>query len=147
MGRNRWTASPGIRSKYYMVVQIWVRNARGELLVQKRRSALEEASGLWATTAGWARAAQDSREAAVGEFGAELGIRASPGELRAVLRRTVDAGLGSAWLLDLTPEEVVPDPDALTGTLWATEDRMGGMVRDAGFFEYGVEYLDRLFGM
>ena len=37
--------------------------------------------------------------------------------------------------------------DEVTGTMWASESRIRGMVRDGGFFDYGAEYLDRLFGM
>ncbi|MDE0082455.1 MAG: NUDIX domain-containing protein [Gammaproteobacteria bacterium] len=134
--------------EYRLVVQVWVRNSRGEFLIQKRGLGLTEAPGLWAATAGWVVLGEDSSECAARELEEELGIRASPNELRMVLSRTVGVTLGSAWLLerDTGLEELSLDPDEVTETTWATEEEIRSMVRKGEFFDYGYEYFAKLFG-
>ena len=81
LGRTVRRGEPLAPGEYHLVVQVWVRNSRGEFLIQKRRLGLDEAPGLWAATAGWVAAGEDSLEGAVRELEEELGIRASPNEL------------------------------------------------------------------
>ena len=55
---------PMAEGEFHLVVQIWVRNPRGEYLIQKRADHLEILPGLWAATAGSVLAGEDSRTGA-----------------------------------------------------------------------------------
>ena len=149
LGRSIRRGEPLGPGEYHLVVQVWVRNSLGEFLIQKRGPGLTEAPGLWAATAGWVVAGEDSSGCAARELEEELGIRASPNELRMVLRRVVGATLGSAWLLDRDArlEELFLDPDEVTETTWATEEEIRSMVRKGEFYDYGDDYFAKLFGM
>ena len=133
--------------EHHLVVQVWVRNSRGEFVIHKRSSQLGEAPRLWATTAGWVTAGEDSLEGALRELEEELDIPADPGDLKEVVRRRIGSTLGTAWLLDrdVPLEELPPGSDEVSGIMWATTVEIVDMVRSGEFFDYGAGYFQRLF--
>ncbi len=77
--RNRTgrTAVRGIEmadGEYHLVVDIWIMNTKGEVLLQKRSMEKETAPGLWCCTGGAAIAGEDSAQAFIREMTEELGV-------------------------------------------------------------------------
>ncbi len=60
--------------EYHLVVDIWVMNAKDEMLLQKRSMEKETGPGLWCCTGGAAVAGEDSTQAFIREMTEELGV-------------------------------------------------------------------------
>ncbi len=60
--------------EYHLVVDIWIMNTKGEVLLQKRSMEKETGPGLWCCTGGAAIAGEDSAQAFIREMTEELGV-------------------------------------------------------------------------
>lgn len=60
--------------EYHIVVHIWIRNSKGEYLIQKRADTCSVLPGLWAVTGGSAILGESSKDACLRETKEELGI-------------------------------------------------------------------------
>jgi isopentenyl-diphosphate Delta-isomerase len=108
---------------WHRTVHVWVRNAGGELLLQKRSIVKETFPGLWdISAAGHICAGQLSEDAAIREMGEELGIVAKIGSLRFLFtiqksyvspdRRIKDFEISDVYLCTIPIEKnaITPDP-------------------------------------
>jgi 8-oxo-dGTP pyrophosphatase MutT (NUDIX family) len=128
--------------EYHLVVQVWVKNVQGQYLIQQRAD-----NGMWATTAGCVVAGETSQIGATRELTEELGIRATPHELRKVYQDTSRYALGTAWLLerDVADNEICIQAEEVIGTRWASEDVIRHMVDQGTFYDYGDTYFCHVF--
>ena len=77
---------------WHRAVHVWIVNGRGELLIQKRSSAIDLFKNLWdISLAGHVRSGETSTEAVRRELKEELGIEVGGGDLKFV--ETVRSGL------------------------------------------------------
>ena len=74
------------KGKYHLVVHIWIKNSKGEFLIQKRSSFKQPMAGEWAATGGAVVAGEESREGAKRELFEELGITPSDNDFTLVKR-------------------------------------------------------------
>lgn len=129
---------------YHLVVHIWYRNKKGELLVQRR--ALSRAMpGLWACTGGSALQGEDSEAALLRESREEMGIEPELSRAARVLSYTTADTLtdvylvpyeGDAAQLRLQEEEVM---DAK----WISPEELAACIgKDDVFWQY--RYLELL---
>lgn len=132
---------------YHLVVQVWVKNARGEYLIQNRADHVKQAPGIWATTAGSVVAGETSRIGAIRELAEELGIRAFPHELRKMYQDRSRDALGTAWLLerDVADEEICLQVEEVAEIMWADQDVIRKMVDQGLFYNYGDAYFRHVF--
>ncbi|MDP9311028.1 MAG: DUF402 domain-containing protein [Chloroflexota bacterium] len=128
--------------EYHLVVQVWVKNSRGEYLIQKRAD-----NGIWATTAGCVVAGETSGSGAIRELAEELGIRAAPHELRQMYQDTSQYALGTAWLLerDVADADMCIQAEEVTETMWANQALIRRMVDHGLFYDYGDAYFQHVF--
>lgn len=133
--------------EYHLVVQIWIKNKKGEYLIQKRSENIESLPGIWATTAGAVLAGETSLAGAIRELAEELGIKASPHELQKILQSTGSNSLGTAWLLerDIAHDKISVQKEEVSAIMWATEDVIKSMVEKGSFYDYGDEYFRHVF--
>ncbi len=142
LGRTVLRGVPLMEGEYHLVVQVWVKNAHSEYLIQQRAD-----NGIWATTAGCVVAGETSRMGALRELAEELGIRATPDELRQVYQDMSRYALGTAWLLerDVTANELSIQVEEVSEIRWATQDVIRQMVAEGMFYDYGDEYFYHVF--
>ncbi len=142
LGRTIVRGMPLNEGEYHLVVQVWVKNAHREYLIQQRAD-----NGIWATTAGCVVAGETSRMGAMRELAEELGIRAVPDELRLVYQDRSQYALGTAWLLerDVTANELSIQVEEVSEIRWATQDVIRQMVAQGMFYDYGDEYFRHVF--
>ncbi len=142
LGRTIVRGMPLNEGEYHLVVQVWVKNAHREYLIQQRAD-----NGIWATTAGCVVAGETSRMGAMRELAEKLGIRAVPDELRLVYQDRSQYALGTAWLLerDVTANELSIQVEEVSEIRWATQDVIRQMVAEGMFYDYGDEYFRHVF--
>jgi 8-oxo-dGTP pyrophosphatase MutT (NUDIX family) len=123
-------------------VHVWIRDEAGRYLIQQRAAHLAHAPGIWAVTAGYIRAGEESLAAAIRETSEELSLTLRSSQLRffgGVNRDDVRADL---WLADVSSGSlppVVPGPD-VSDWRWADRTEVESMVRSGVFFPYS--YLE-----
>ena len=135
LNRTVTRGTPLGRGEYHLVVQVWVKNSCGEVLIQKRAAHKKTFPGIWATTAGAVLAGEDARTGAVRELNEELGISASPHELQLILESIQDDSISTAWLLerDVTRAELTLQSEEVSATQWATQATIKRMIQDGTF--------------
>src|SRR5260221_4806945 len=76
--------------EYYLVVHVWIQDEAGDYLVQQRAHDRATDPGVWATTAGYVQAGEDSLAAAVRETHEELRLQLQPTQFRWLKRHALD---------------------------------------------------------
>lgn len=132
---------------YHLVVQVWVKNARGKYLIQKRAEHVQQAPGIWATTAGSVVAGEASRMGARRELAEELGIGAFLHELKQLYQDRSRDALGTAWLLerDVAHDEICLQMEEVGEIMWADRALIRMIVEQGLFYDYGDAYFWHVF--
>ncbi len=73
-------------NNYTLGVHVWIRNHKGEILLQKRSSEKHSFAGMWDITGGRARAKESSKQSMQREIKEELGIDVLESELKYLFR-------------------------------------------------------------
>ena len=71
---------------YHLVVHFWIKNKKGEFLIQKRSEKVEYNKGFWSFTGGSALAGENSEQAVAREVQEEIGIIIRPEDLKIIHR-------------------------------------------------------------
>lgn len=141
-GRTMLRGDPQKPGEYYLAVHIWIRNGRGEYLIQKRADDKPLWPGFWAVTGGAAIAGESSMETVLREIEEELGVKADPDRLRLVDRQRWKGWFTDVWLLeqDFPLENVIIQPEEVSAVMWASVDTIREMAKRGEFVQYS--YLD-----
>lgn len=130
------------------MVHVWIRNGRGEWLIDKRSPEKDLAPNIWETTGGSALAGENSLEAALREAREELGIALSPeeGRLWRSLRRDDQRyrDFCDIWLFEreVPLESVVFQPGETCDARWASAETIREMMREGTYFH--TPYFEEL---
>ena len=116
---------------YHLVVNIWVYNSRGQVLLTQRHPGIP--FGLkWACTGGSAIAGEDTLTAAVRETREEIGLTVQPQELiLAGQERRLHSFLDTFILCrDVGPGEIVMQPEEVVDFCWVGQSQYRRMERE-----------------
>lgn len=142
-GRTMVRGEPIRPGDYHLVVHIWIRNEKGEYLIQKRADHLEWKPGIWATTGGSVVAGEDSQAGAIRETREEVGLELEPDRMQYLTRRIGTNRIWDIWLADVVSDRSQVDlgPE-VADARWVTKAELLAMVAAGRFFNY--RYLDVL---
>lgn len=138
---------------YFLVVQVWKHNGKGEWLIDRREmKSGSRNTGKWETTGGCAIAGDDSLTAALRETKEELGIDLDPnkGTLFTRMLRHIDNGskwLQDAWIFewDGSIDEIEFQESETCDAMWATFDKIREMINAGEFLgEVFYPYFDEM---
>lgn len=71
---------------FFFIVHVWIRNAKGQYLIQKRNKDEDFSPFMWATTMGVVQTKQTTSEAALQEVKEELGLTFTKDQLTLIAR-------------------------------------------------------------
>jgi 8-oxo-dGTP pyrophosphatase MutT (NUDIX family) len=126
------------QGEYYHTVQVWIRNERGEYLAQQRAPHLLSAPGMWATTAGYVLAGEESIGGALREVDEELGLQLSLDCLKRFDRLFMGHLMQDIWIALVSRDTVgnpTPGPE-VSAWKWATKAEIAQMIEHGEFFAY-----------
>jgi 8-oxo-dGTP diphosphatase len=86
-GERALRSSPKQPDRFRLVIEVWMFNARGEVLMQQRSPHKKLLPGAWSPTTGCVQAGEDAVTGCLRELEEELGLKAAPEELELVEHR------------------------------------------------------------
>jgi 8-oxo-dGTP diphosphatase len=128
--------------EFFPVVHVWIRDEFGNYLIQQRAFDRLSDPGVWAITAGYILAGEDSLSGAIREVEEELGIQLSPSHLKRFDRHALENRLEDIWLADI-PRSSMGTPTLgpeVADWKWVSKVELEQMAGRNDFFRYS--YLD-----
>jgi len=143
-GRTVPRGTPLAPGEYYWVVHVWIRDETSQYLVQQRAHDRPVDPGVWAVTAGFVQAGEDSLSAALRETREELGLVLQPAQLRRLRQQALQNRFEDIWLATVTRAALgPPQPGAeVADWKWASKAALSELVSRGEFFRYS--YFDSL---
>lgn len=135
--------------QYHLVVHIWIKNSKGEFLIQKRSANRMPMPGEWAATSGSVRSGEVSKEAAMRELFEELGIRVMENEIQYVHRFTRKNSFVDLWYVgvDASVDSLVLQKEEVQDAKWVTAKELKEMIANHQFHNYGKDYFEHIFAL
>lgn len=150
-GRTVERGKPMRQDEYHIVVNVWIRNSKGQWLISKR-TANKHFPLLWEPTGGSAVAGESSFDAALRETREELGIELDPkkGNLFTTALRQYKKfpDFLDVWVFEheCGIESVTLQPGETCGAMWATSAEIKQLAQNGEFVPQNVfPYLDKLY--
>lgn len=130
--------------QFHLVVHIWIRNERGDYLIQKRADHLEWLPGIWATTGGSVISGEGSLLGAIRETREELGLDLSPSNMTRLARLKKTDSFVDIWLVRVQTDELGPHAfgSEVSETKWRSRPDILRMIAAGEFYDY--TYIDLL---
>ena len=120
------------------MVHVWIRDEAGDYLVQQRAHDRATNPGVWAVTAGYVQAGEDSLAAARRETLEELGLSLLPDQFRLLERHALDDRVEDIWLATVT-RAALGSPQAgaeVADWKWASKTVLSELIGRGEFFGY-----------
>ena len=135
--------------QYHLVVHIWIKNSKGEYLIQRRSDDRMPMPGEWAATGGSVRSGEGSKEAAMRELFEELGIRVMENEIQYMHRFTRKNSFVDLWYVgvDASVDSLVLQKEEVQDAKWVTAEELKMMVEHTQFHNYGADYFEHIFSL
>jgi 8-oxo-dGTP pyrophosphatase MutT (NUDIX family) len=123
--------------QYHLVVHIWIKNAEGKWLIQKRADHVEWAPGFWAATGGSAISGEDSLTAAIRETKEELGLDIDASQMKFISRIIRNTAFTDIWLAEsnVQPNDLVLE-HAVSDVRYVTVKELNEMIKAGEFINY-----------
>ena len=148
-GKTAERGKPMEKGEYFLIVDVWIINSAGELLISKRTPETEPEPDKWQPTCGCAIAGDDSVSAALREVKEELGLALDPEKGRLVKRyKAWGCAFIDVWLFrqDVDINQVVLQPGETDDVMWAAGDYIKRLIASDKFLNAGrVPYLEEIF--
>jgi 8-oxo-dGTP pyrophosphatase MutT (NUDIX family) len=148
-GRTVERGKPMKQNEFHLVVHVWIKNDKGEYLIQKR-TANKSFPLMWDITGGSAVTGDDSLSAALREVKEEIGIDLLPENgnlLFSLKRQNADfPDIVDVWLFKNNTDikKLIFHPDEVCGAKWASPEKIYSMIKNGEFVNV-LTYLDELF--
>ena len=150
-GRTVERGKPMKQGEYHIVVNVWIRNSKGEWLIS-RRTPNKHFPLLWEPTGGSAVSGESSFDAAIRETREELGVELDPekGTLFVSAKRQYKEfpDFLDVWVFehDCSIDSITLQPGETCGAMWASSAEIKKLAADRKFVPQMVfPYLDKLF--
>lgn len=128
--------------EYHLVVHIWIRNSRGEYLIQQRNKPDDEVLYQWAATGGAVLVGEESIPAAIRETYEEIGYGIQPEQLQLVKRYYIE-NTNANYITDLYLVEadidlqtLILDEVEVKAVQYKTMNQIKQMIQDNTFWDY-----------
>ncbi len=123
--------------EYHLAASLWVVNARGELLIQKRAATKKIAPNKWSITGGAVRAGETSLEGCIREVGEEIGLTVCAQDIELLTRSIWRNLIFDDYILvrDLPLNAFTLQAEEVSEVRWARADEIKEL-HDAGQFMF-----------
>lgn len=146
-GRTHERGTPLAEGDYHVVVHVWIRNSKGEILLTKRHENKTHPN-LWECTGGSILVGEDSMEGALREVKEEIGISLlrDNGKLVQSERRNIHNDFCDVWLFDQSFDisETKLQEDEVCDIMWVTRFELEN-IHKANLLVPTLSYYNNIF--
>lgn len=131
-----------LKEYYAMIVVIFIKNSKGQLLMQKRSL---EKGGLWATTGGHPKKGETSLEGIIAEVYEELGMDISEDKIIKLDRRIGNNRICDFYYIekDVDINELILQKEEVQEVKWFTKKEIDKLIENNEFHKtHAFMYLD-----
>lgn len=123
LGRTHVRGEAFGEGEYYVWVEVWIQNSKGEFLIQKRHPN-KKAGNQWEFVGGGTLAGETTLQSGVREIAEETGIKAKEHEFTFFATYQHKNYFGDLYLLrrDIDIKDIVLQPEESIDARWATEE-------------------------
>jgi len=145
-GRTVQRGKPMRQDEYHLVVHVWIKNAKGQFLIQKRAPNKTYAN-LWSITGGSAVSGDDSLKTALKEAYEEIGVKLDPkrGLIVHQQKRQLPnfPDFVDVWLFtqDFELAQLKLQPDEVSDARWADKENIRELLKNSEFVDE-IDYMD-----
>jgi len=145
-GRTIEKGQPLKEGEYHLIVHIWIRNSKGEFLIQKRSSQVGAWPGIWGVAGGSALSGESSLDAALREVKEELGLSFEPDTMRRLYSVRYKSVFSDLWFVcrDINLEDVRMQKEEVSEVKYACMDEILSMIENNEFINFGEAYMSFL---
>lgn len=136
------------KNGYYLVVQVILFNAQGQMLIQQRQSDKVGWPDKWDVSAGGsAQAGETSQQAARRELWEELGLEMDFSGIRPNVSSTFPEGFTDVYLVekDVELSQLTLQPEEVQGARWADREDILQLIETGQFVPYYPGWISYLF--
>ena len=148
LGKTAKRGEPMEQGEYFLIVDVWIMNEKGEFLISKRTPTTKPEPDKWQPTTGGAIAGEDSFSAAIRETKEELGLTLNNDGKRVISFLAWDKAIIDVWLFrqEVSIDDVVLQPQETDDAMLATSIVIKELVENEKFLSRGrMPYLNDLF--
>ena len=142
LGRTHVRGEAFGEGEYYVCVEVWIRNSKGEYLIQKRHPD-KKAGNQWEFCGGGTLAGETTLQSAVREVAEETGIAAEEKDFTCFATYQRKNYFQDLYLLrmDVDIKDIVLQPDEAVDVRWATEEDILQLIANQEFvYSIGVRF-------
>lgn len=145
-GRTIERGQPLKAGEYHLVVHIWIRNSKGEYLIQKRSEKVKLWPDIWGVAGGSAIKGENSLTAALREVKEELGISFESDMLKNMTRVKLKNVFSDLWLVcqEISLEDIRMQKEEVSEVKYAGIDEIATMIKLNEFIDFGKDYMSLL---
>ena len=145
-GRTIERGKPLKKGEYHLIVHIWIRNSKGEYLIQKRSSQAGAWPGVWGVAGGSAISGESSLDAALREVKEELRLSFEPDALKRLYRVRYKSVFSDLWIVcrDINLKDVRMQKEEVSEVKYACIDEILSMMESNEFINFGEAYMSFL---
>jgi 8-oxo-dGTP diphosphatase len=145
-GRTIERGRPLKEGEYHLIVHVWIRNSKGEYLIQKRSAQVGFLPGIWGVAGGSAISGESSLDAALREVKEELGLSFEPDTLKRLYRVRYKSVFSDLWFVcrDVNLEDVRMQKEEVSEVKYAFIDEILSMIARNEFINFAEAYMSFL---
>lgn len=132
--------------EYKQSMHVWIRNDKGEFLIQKRSETKKVFPGMWSITGGGVEAGEKTSDTVVRECKEELGIDVDLDNLELVMTIKRESDFVDIYLLNQSfeLEDVTMQVEEVSDVKWVSLEQWKDMIERGMFAESVVFYFEML---
>jgi len=146
-GKTIKRGEPMAQGEYFLIVDVWIKNAKHEFLISKRTPTTQPEPNKWQPTTGCAVAGEDSLSAALRETKEELGITLNNDGKQVIRFLAWDKAIIDVWFFqqEVNTNDIILQPQETDDAMFATSTAIKALAENEQFLSYGrVPYIDEL---
>jgi uncharacterized protein (DUF952 family)/isopentenyldiphosphate isomerase len=125
-------------NEFFLAIHIWIKNSKGELLIQKRKKDKLHAPGLWAPTAGTVQSGDVGKTTVLREVEEELGFKISEDTLELIGKSRVENFITEVWIVnhDIDLLDIVIQKSEVDDVKWVSIKELKELIEGGMFYDY-----------
>lgn len=133
---------PLVKGQYHLAAEIWIMDARGRFLIQRRSKEKRILPDIWAMTTGLMISGETSLKGCIRETEEEMGIKLSAERVRFIRRIVRTDMIWDVYLAfhDCDINDLKLQEEEVSEAKWADIDTLKKMLMEGTFYKYPEIY-------